>query len=90
MNAVRHVRIFKNGRSRAVRIPKELDLFGDEVVMRLDGDRIILERPKKQSLAGVIDWLRNQPPLGPEDDFPDINDPPPEPVNLFGDADGDA
>jgi antitoxin VapB len=34
MRAERHVRIFKNGRSRAVRIPKEFDIFGDEAVMR--------------------------------------------------------
>ena len=59
MNAVRHVRIFKNGRSRAIRIPKDLDMFADEVAMHVEGERLIIERPtKKRDLREVIDWLR--------------------------------
>ena len=83
MNAVRHVRIFKNGRSRAVRIPKDWDFFGDELVMRQEGDRIILEPPPKRDLRAVLEYLRTLPPLGPEDQFPEIDDPPPEPVTDF-------
>jgi antitoxin VapB len=82
MGAERHVRIFKNGRSRAVRIPKELDIFGDEVVMREEAGRIVMELPKRRELREVIDWLRAQPPLGPDEQFPDIDDPPPEPVEF--------
>jgi antitoxin VapB len=82
MSAERHVRIFRNGRSRAIRIPKDLDIFGDEVVMREDGGRIVMERTKRRSLAEVLDWLRTQPPLGPEDQFPEIDDPPPDPVDF--------
>jgi len=85
MGAERHVRIFKNGRSRAVRIPKELDIFGDEVVMREEGGRIVMEPPRKRDLADVLDYLRGLPPLGPEDQFPEIDDPPPEPVTDFDD-----
>ena len=54
MNAARHVRIFKNGRSRAVRIPKDLDVFGEELVMRQDGERIILERPQRERLSDIL------------------------------------
>jgi len=85
MNAVRHVRIFKNGRSRAVRIPKEFDIFGDELVMREEDGRLVLERPKKRSLQETLEWLRAQPPLGPDDDFPLIDDPPPGTTDEFGD-----
>lgn len=78
MNAVRHVRIFKNGRSRAVRIPKEFDVFGDDLVMRQDGDRVILERAQREELADILARL------GPiEEPWPEVADPPPEPVDAF-------
>ena len=82
MGAERHVRIFKNGRSRAVRIPKELDIFGDEVVMREEGGRVVMELPRKRDLREVIDWLRTQSPLGPDEQFPEIDDLPAEPVEF--------
>lgn len=34
MEQERHVRVFKNGRNRAVRIPVEFEFPGDEVIMR--------------------------------------------------------
>lgn len=82
MGAERHVRIFKNGRSRAVRIPKDFDIFGDEVVMREEDGRIVMELPRKRDLREVIDWLRTQPPLAPDEKFPDIDDLPAEPVEF--------
>lgn len=39
----RHVRIFRNGRSQAVRIPVEFEIDGAEAIMRKDGDRLIIE-----------------------------------------------
>ncbi len=39
----RRAKLFANGRSQAVRLPKEFRLPGDEVYIRRDGDRIILE-----------------------------------------------
>jgi antitoxin VapB len=87
MGAERHVRIFRNGRSRAVRIPKELDIFGDEVVMRREGERVVIEAPHKRDLAEVLEYLRSLPPLGPDEPFPDIEDLPPEPMTDFDDID---
>ena len=78
MGAERHVRIFHNGRNRAVRIPKELDIFGDEVVMRGEGDRLVLERPRKESLADILARLE---PITDED-WPEVDDSPPEPVDF--------
>ncbi len=50
------VSIFKNGRSRAVRIPKEFDLDGDKVVMVKQPDGSILVRTAVT--AGLIEYLR--------------------------------
>lgn len=86
MASERHVKFFRNGRNQAVRIPREFELPGDGGIMRKEGDRLVIEpEEKRRSLAELLDWLGSQPPLGPEDDFPEIDDPPPKPVDLFGD-----
>ena len=46
-------KIFQNGRSQAIRLPKAFRLPGTEVKISRDGSRIILE-PLKQSWD---DWL---------------------------------
>ena len=38
MSEQRHVRLFRNGRNQAVRIPVEFELPGDEAIMHRDGD----------------------------------------------------
>src|SRR5438477_429234 len=40
----RHVKLFKNGRNQAVRIPREFELPGEDAIMRKEGDRLIIER----------------------------------------------
>jgi antitoxin VapB len=76
------VRVFRNGRSRAIRIPKEFDFEGDEVTIRkeADGRLTVVPDVRKRTPREVIEWLRSQPPL--EEEFPDIEDIPPEPVDL--------
>ena len=39
----RHVRLFRNGRNQALRIPRELELDADEAIVRKNGDRLIVE-----------------------------------------------
>lgn len=78
MSVERHVRIFRNGRSRAVRIPKDFDVFGDELVMRLEGRQVILERPAKETLANLLARLK---PIDDEQ-WPEVDDPPPERVDF--------
>mgnify|MGYP002715002518 CR=1 FL=1 len=56
----RVVQVFKNGRSRAVRIPKEFDLVGDAVIMRQQPDGSILVRTAET--AGLVDYLRTAEP----------------------------
>jgi antitoxin VapB len=43
MTAERHVRLFRNGRNQALRIPREFELAGDEAIIRREGDRLIVE-----------------------------------------------
>ena len=73
----RHVKLFKNGRNQAVRIPREFELPGEDAIMRKDGHRLILEPAPRQSLLAVLSGL---PTL--EGEFPRIEDPPPDPVDL--------
>lgn len=77
----RTARLFRNGRSQAVRIPKEFEFEGDEVLIERDeGGRLILE-PAQRKLS-LLEALAGLEPL-PEDDWlPEIEDYPPEPVDL--------
>lgn len=75
-------KVFRNGRSRAVRIPKEFDFEGDEVIFRKESDGKLSIEPVRQKMSPrqLVEWLRSQPPLN--EDFPQIEDFPPEPVDL--------
>jgi antitoxin VapB len=77
MSAERIVKLFKNGRNQAVRIPREFELPGNEAIMRKEGPRLIIEPAPKRSLLEI---LKSLDPI--EEDFPEIDDPPPEPVDL--------
>ena len=77
MGAERKVKLFKNGRNQAVRIPREFELPGEEAMMRKEGDRLIIEPMPKLSLLAYLATLE---PI--EDEFPEIDDPPAEPVDL--------
>lgn len=71
MGEQRIVSLFRNGRNQAIRIPVEFELPGNEALIRKEGDRLIIEPKRKKTLAEVLDGLE---PLGPEDEFPDIED----------------
>jgi antitoxin VapB len=77
MSIERHVKLFRNGRNQAVRIPREFEMPGNEAVMRKEGDRLIVEPARRKSLLEVLATLS---PI--EEDFAPIDDPPPEPVDL--------
>jgi len=73
----RHVKVFKNGRNQAIRIPREFEFSGEEAIMRKEGDRLIIEPAPPKSLLAVLASLT---PL--QEDFPPIGNLPPEPVDL--------
>jgi antitoxin VapB len=68
----RHVRLFRNGRNQAVRIPVEFELPGDEAIMHRDGERLVIEPMRKR---GLVALLKSMKPL--DEDFPEIEDPVP-------------
>lgn len=78
----KEISVFRNGRSQAVRIPKEYEFDTEKVLISKDADGTVHLRPKikKLSLLEVLDRLAAQGPVG--EDFPEIDDPPPEPVDL--------
>ena len=73
----RHVKLFKNGRNQAVRIPREFELPGEDAIIRKEGDRLIIEPAPPKSLLALLATLA---PL--EEDFPPIPDLVPDPVEL--------
>ena len=72
MSEARKVSLFRNGRNKALRIPVEFEPEGDEVIVERRGEQLII--PPVHPKENWLDWLRKQPPLGPEDQFPDISD----------------
>ena len=76
-DAARKVSLFRNGRSQAIRIPKEFELPGTEATIRREGDVLMITPVRKRTLREVADsW----DPAG--EDFPDIEDFPPDPVDI--------
>jgi antitoxin VapB len=73
----RRVRLFKNGRSQAVRIPREFELPGEDAIMRKEGERLIIEPVPRKSLLELLATFEQI-----DEDFPEIDDPPPEPFSL--------
>lgn len=53
----RHVKLFKNGRNQAVRIPREFELPGFDAIMRKDGNRLIIEAIAPKSLLALLATL---------------------------------
>jgi antitoxin VapB len=70
MNAVKHAKVFKNGRNRAVRIPVEFDFPGDDVTITKEGRKIIIEPVDREE--EFFKWLASIEPW--EEEFPDVDE----------------
>lgn len=77
MDPGRRVKLFRNGRNQAVRIPREYELPGEDAVMRRDGQRLIVEPAPPRSLLAVLAALE---PI--DEAFPSIDELPHDPVEL--------
>ncbi|MBK1658502.1 antitoxin [Paracraurococcus ruber] len=77
--APRRVRLFRNNRNQAIRIPVEFELPGQEAMIRREGDRLIIEPVPD---AGLLDLLAGWEPL--DEPFPDVDEtlPPARDVTL--------
>ena len=69
MQPERIVRLFRNGSNQAVRIPRDLELPGNEALLRKEGDRLIVEPTPRPSL---LELLSGWEPL--DEEFPNIDD----------------
>lgn len=65
----RHVRLFRNGRNQALRIPRDFELEGDEAMLSRDGDRLIIEPIRKGRLLALLGTLD---PL--DETLPDVDE----------------
>ena len=74
----RNVRLFRNGRNQAVRIPVEFELPGNEAIMHRDGDRLVIEPVRKR---GLVALLKSMKPV--DESFPQIDDPAPAPERVL-------
>jgi antitoxin VapB len=77
VDAERHVRLFRNGRNQAVRIPREFELPGHEAIMYKEGDRLVIEPARPRSLLAVLATLE---PV--DEDFPPMPELDLDPVEL--------
>lgn len=68
-DSARHVRLFRNGRNQALRIPREFELDGDEAIIRREGDHLVIEPVRA---GGLLDLLASLQPL--DDSFPDVDE----------------
>jgi antitoxin VapB len=78
MSEQRHVRLFRNGRNQAVRIPVEFELPGDEAIMHRDGEKLVIEPVRKRGLLALLKAMK---PL--DEEFPAIDDPVSEPERVL-------
>lgn len=77
MSVPRRVKLFRNGRNQAVRIPREFELSGEEAILRKEGVRLIIEPAPPRSLLALLASLQ---PL--DEAFPPIPELPMDSVDL--------
>ena len=78
MHAERRIAIFHNGSNQAIRIPREFELDSTEVVIRKEGDSLILTPVRRNRL---LELVRSWEPL--DEEWPETSDPPPQERDLF-------
>lgn len=69
MESERHVRLFRNGRNQALRIPREFELEGEDAIIRKEGDRLIVEPVRKGRLLALLSTLGSI-----DESFPDVDE----------------
>ena len=72
------MKLFRNGRNQAVRIPREFELPGNDAIMRKEGQRLIIQPASPNSLLALLGGLR---PV--EEEFPLIVELPMHAVDLY-------
>ena len=73
----RNVRLFRNGRNQAVRIPREFELPGSEALLSREGEVLTLRAAKPRSLLAVLKSLERL-----DESLPEARDLAPERADL--------
>jgi antitoxin VapB len=66
---VRRVKLFRDGRNQALRIPREFELEGTEALVHRDGDTLVVQPVRTGKLLTLLSKLE---PL--DETFPDVDD----------------
>ena len=69
MPTICHASLFRNGRNQAIRIPREMELPGKEVLIHREGTKLIIE-PIDQP-PDLLELLSALTPI--DDVFPDVD-----------------
>ena len=54
MQNQRQVRLFRNGRNQAIRIPRDFEMKGNEAIIRKERNRLIIEPVGKEDMQNAI------------------------------------
>jgi antitoxin VapB len=65
----RQVRLFRKGRNQVIRIPREMELVGEEALIYREGNRLIIEPIVKDGLVALLAGLETI-----DENFPDIDE----------------
>jgi antitoxin VapB len=80
----KEAKLFRNNRSQAVRIPVEFELPGDRVLIHRDGSKLIIEPVSRPTnIIELLAQWQQEAPLGPEDQFPYVDDTPAHSEDIF-------
>jgi len=79
MQTERHVRLFRNGRNQAVRIPRDFEMDGNEAIIRKEGNKLILEPLGIKNR--LLELLTKLDPI--QEEFPEMEDSPVKDEDLF-------
>lgn len=74
----RRVRLFRDNRNQAIRIPVEFELPGNEAIISRDGDRLIITPVRRKGLAALLDSWETL-----DEAWPEIEDRPPPAREIF-------
>jgi virulence-associated protein VagC len=70
MTMQRHVKLTRNSGEDTISLPAEFALSSDDVIIRKEGDRLVIEPEiarNRQVNGALLAWLATQEPLPPED-----------------------
>ena len=68
MHTEPHVRLFRNVKNQALRIPREFELDALEAIIRREGACLVIEPVRKKGLLATLAGLSEM-----EEEFPDVD-----------------